>query len=178
MRSFFHYLPQTHAFAIVTASLSLTEAGFSQWSTALERLFSYLRLLREKGVPAHAFSDAQALVALGFQYAEPSQPQQFVTSTAGGMPLYKPEDWLKGPSLIQVSIYSSIYLPTYLSIYLPTYLLIYLPVYLSTSIQLSIYLSIYLSFFLPTYLPTYIPIHLSIYIHIYIYVYLYSRSSL
>lgn len=91
---------ETHAFAIVTASFSLTDAGLADWSAVLSRLFSYLRLLRERGVPSHAFSDATALVALGFQYAEPSQPQQWATSAAGGMPLYPPAEWITGPALI------------------------------------------------------------------------------
>ena len=91
---------ETRAFAVVTISFSLTEKGLAEWSTVLSRLFSYLRLLRERGVPAHAFDDAKALISLAFQYAEPSQPQQFVTSAVGAMPLFAPSEWITGPALI------------------------------------------------------------------------------
>ncbi|EOD07290.1 peptidase M16 [Emiliania huxleyi CCMP1516] len=82
---------QTRSFAVVTASLALTEAGLAAWPTAMGHLFSYLRLCREKG----------ALAQLGFRYAEPSQPQAFVTATAASMPLYRPAAWLSGPSLLE-----------------------------------------------------------------------------
>jgi len=92
---------QTRSFAVVTASLALTEAGLAAWPTAMGHLFSYLRLCREKGVPSHVFDDAKALAQLGFRYAEPSQPQAFVTATAASMPLYRPAAWLSGPSLLE-----------------------------------------------------------------------------
>jgi len=91
----------TRSFAVVTASLALTEAGLAAWPTAMGLLFSYLRLCREKGVPSHVFDDAKALAQLGFRYAEPSQPQAFVTATAASMPLYRPAAWLSGPSLLE-----------------------------------------------------------------------------
>ena len=47
------------------------------------------------------FDDAKALAQLGFRYAEPSQPQAFVTATAASMPLYRPAAWLSGPSLLE-----------------------------------------------------------------------------
>ena len=91
---------QTRAFALLSVSFDLTAQGLSQWRDVAAALFGYLRLLRDGGVPQHVYAEAKLINDLGFQYAEPPDPQSFVTSAVGALPFFPPSQWLTGPALL------------------------------------------------------------------------------
>ena len=91
---------ETRSWILLSVYVSLTERGLREWREVGTALFSYLKLLREQGVPPHVYSDAKALRRLGFRYAEPAAPGSFVQSVSGGLGLYEPRRWLSGPSLM------------------------------------------------------------------------------
>ena len=75
----------------------MTATGLSRWEDVAAALFGYLRTLRDGGVPAHVFGEAKLVNELGFRYAEPPDVQSFVTSAAGTLPFFPPNEWLTGP---------------------------------------------------------------------------------
>ena len=91
---------RTHAFLSFSVYVGLTERGVERWPEAASALFSYLRMLREQGVPAHVYDDARAIRKLGFAYDEPAEPRSFAASSAPQLPLYAPAEWLTGPALL------------------------------------------------------------------------------
>jgi len=91
---------QTRSWILLSVYVSLTERGLREWREVGTALFSYLRLLREQGVPRHVYTDAKALRQLSFRYAEPAAPGTFVQAVSGGLALYEPRRWLSGPALM------------------------------------------------------------------------------
>ena len=51
-------------------------------------------------MPDHVVDEYRRMTSTGFEYAEPTQAQDFVTSAAGNLPFYPPDLWLRGPSTI------------------------------------------------------------------------------
>ena len=91
---------RTHSFLTFSIYLGLTERGIERWPEAATAIFSYLRILREQGVPAHVFDEARTLRELSFAYDEPALPRNFVVSSVSQLPLYAPAEWLTGPVML------------------------------------------------------------------------------
>ena len=91
---------ETGAFATLSAEFRLTEAGLRRWPEVTSALFSYLRLLRDGGVPGHVFSEARLMRELSLRYAEPLQPYDFAPVAAAAMPHFEPSRWVSGPVLL------------------------------------------------------------------------------
>ena len=70
----------TRSFLLLSVYIGMTELGLSRWGEVASVVFSYLRALREGGVPRHTFAEARDLSQLSFAYAEPPTPRSFVVS--------------------------------------------------------------------------------------------------
>eukprot|EP00966_Prymnesium_polylepis_P324309 7380370-Prymnesium_polylepis.2 len=90
----------TSSFVVITCGIELTPRGLAEWRTVGAALFSYLRTLRDAGVPPHVVADTRTMRQLAFDYAEPASPQSFVQAAAGTISGYPSERWLTGPSLL------------------------------------------------------------------------------
>ena len=67
----------TRSFALITLYVGLTDLGLREWRDVASAVFSYLRLLREQGLPSHAYTDERTMRDIGFRFAEPAAPQSF-----------------------------------------------------------------------------------------------------
>ena len=87
----------TQRFVILSATVGLTKAGLARWPDVVSRVFSYLRVLCERGVPAHVFSDAARSRELTFRFGDPPT----VPGAVGALRTYPPLYWVSGPSLMR-----------------------------------------------------------------------------
>ncbi|WP_394174942.1 insulinase family protein [Thalassotalea litorea] len=77
-------------------SIALTEKGERYQNDIIELLFSYLRLLKERGIQARYFDEKQALTEFAFNYKETSKPIDNVNQLAINMQHYPPKDYVYG----------------------------------------------------------------------------------
>ena len=68
---------RTSSFVLISVYMALTEAGLRRWDEAVAALCSYLRALRERGVPEHVLREARYMCRLEFEIAEPRAPRAF-----------------------------------------------------------------------------------------------------
>lgn len=66
----------------------------------LNAIFSYLALIKEKGVTEKIFNDMKLLEDMNFQYMEESEPVDNVEEISANMQIYPPKDYLTGPDLM------------------------------------------------------------------------------
>jgi insulysin len=81
--------------------MSLTLEGLARQGEIIGAVFSYLDLVRERGVPRYVVQEVGQLADLFWRFKEAESPRS-VIGHAGNMHKYSnPRDWLSGPSLIR-----------------------------------------------------------------------------
>ncbi|PLW81727.1 peptidase M16 [Kineobactrum sediminis] len=86
--------------ALFNVGITLTEKGVEHYERVLQLLFTYLDMLREEGPQQWLYSEQSQLAELGFRFREQSNPVNYVAALSNGMHYYKPEDILRGSSLM------------------------------------------------------------------------------
>jgi secreted Zn-dependent insulinase-like peptidase len=86
--------------SLFSVSINLTERGVSEYRRVLQLLFAYMDMLRQKGPQAWLYDEQSRLADLSFRFKEKVEPIRYVSSLAGGMHYYAPEDVLQGPYIM------------------------------------------------------------------------------
>jgi len=68
-----------------TLEISLTEKGFKEKNRVIEYVYSYINMLKEKGVNEKLFNEIKAKRHLSFEFMEKSNPFYYVSNLAGKM---------------------------------------------------------------------------------------------
>lgn len=87
--------------AVVSVSISLTDAGLDRVGTIVDRVFQQLRLIRETGIERWRFEEQQRMAEIAFRFQEPSSPLSRVRSLAAALHDYPPREVLRGPYLME-----------------------------------------------------------------------------
>ena len=77
--------------AMLTISMSLTEKGLSHQSEILELLFTYIDLIKQKGIQKTYFDELAKMLKVGFNYQEKSEPMHLASSLANTLHETPPE---------------------------------------------------------------------------------------
>jgi insulysin len=68
--------------------IQLTQKGLDRYRDVIQYYFSYVRLLREKGIPAHTFSEIQRMAELDFTYENKGEGAERASELASNMNRY------------------------------------------------------------------------------------------
>ncbi|CAM9761157.1 unnamed protein product [Pylaiella littoralis] len=91
----------TDDFTIFEVEVDLTPEGFSNRFKVLTALFSYLNLIRKKGIPSYLPSELRDLSDLGWRFQDKREPGSVVPALAASMQEYAPENAISGPARLQ-----------------------------------------------------------------------------
>lgn len=75
----------THKQAMFMITMSLTEQGLAQQESILKTVFSYLELLRTKGIQKKYFDEQAQMLKISFNYQEKSEPIHLTSALAGAL---------------------------------------------------------------------------------------------
>ena len=91
-------------------SIDLTEQGFAHLNEVVEAVYAYINLLKgvknkgTGGIPEYVYKEVQQLSSIGFDFAEKSDPSDYVSMLAADMQVYKnPAEYLTGNQLFTVA---------------------------------------------------------------------------
>lgn len=87
--------------AVVSVSISLTDAGLDRVDAIVDRVFQQLRLIREHDIERWRFEEQQRMAEIAFRFQEPSSPLSRVRSLAAALHDYPPREVLRGPYLME-----------------------------------------------------------------------------
>lgn len=90
----------TRSWIVLAVDINLTPLGLTKWRAVSSMLFAYLRTLSAAGVPSYLVDEFRSLAKTSFEYAEPTEPQQWASSASTNLLFYPPEKWVSGPSFI------------------------------------------------------------------------------
>lgn len=86
-------------YSLFSITIELTDLGLKNVYKVMELTFSYLNLIREKGISENMFKQIQILAENDFNFAENKTAIDHVKELSENMLLYDEEDYLSGPSL-------------------------------------------------------------------------------
>lgn len=81
--------PDINSFGI---NISLTKKGLKEYERILERVFSYINMVRERGFEEYTFKETQAMAQINFDWKNPDEGMGFVAGKAALMQDYKLKD--------------------------------------------------------------------------------------
>jgi len=81
--------PDLNTFSI---SVALTPKGEEQYLTVLERIFSYIDMLKKKGFEEYTYQESAAMAKIDFEWKDPDEGMGYVSGRASLMFDYKLED--------------------------------------------------------------------------------------
>ncbi|CAM9553710.1 unnamed protein product [Scytosiphon promiscuus] len=82
--------------------VDLTPEGLTNRFKVLSALFSYLDLIRKKGVPSYLASELRDLADIGWRFQDKREPGSLVPALASNLQEYAPELVISGPSRLRV----------------------------------------------------------------------------
>lgn len=86
-------------YSLFTITIEITDLGLKNVHEIVELTFSYLNLIREKGISEHIFKEIQILAENDFNFSENKSAIDHVIELSENMLIYEEEDYLCGPSL-------------------------------------------------------------------------------
>lgn len=89
----------TKIYSIFSVDIELTDLGLEYMNKVIELTFSYLNLMREKGVSEDIYKQIQIIAENEFNFAENVTAVDHVTELSQNMLMYDEEDYLSGPLL-------------------------------------------------------------------------------
>jgi secreted Zn-dependent insulinase-like peptidase len=99
--SYSFYAENTVAGSVLFVTFRLTQKGAQSTDTILEYFFAYLNAVRKAGVNPQLLANIRQMRQVEFDYQEKKPSEfDFVSSLAGSLPSYAPEDALTGGVLI------------------------------------------------------------------------------
>lgn len=100
-QSYSYYAETTVAGSLILVNFALTEKGVKHRDTIIHYLFAYLNTIKAAGVDRQLLSNLKQLRQVEFDYQEKHPSEfDFVSTLAGALPKYAPEDALTGGILI------------------------------------------------------------------------------
>jgi secreted Zn-dependent insulinase-like peptidase len=82
-------------------TVDLTAEGLEHYHDVVGTVFSYVRGLREDGIPDRVLSEVSQLSSIAWNFSEKSDPAQFSSFLAGEMRKYSPHEYLSGPAVFR-----------------------------------------------------------------------------
>ncbi|PIE37877.1 MAG: peptidase M16, partial [Gammaproteobacteria bacterium] len=82
--------------ALFSVSMTLTEAGETQYDRILQLFFAYAKLLREAGPQRAVFAEQKKLAETSFRFEDKGEPAERATQLAVAMQHFTPRDVLRG----------------------------------------------------------------------------------
>lgn len=92
---------ETKPFAFFSISIDLTTDGTNHVDDIIELLFSYLVLIKERGVQKWIHDETAAISKLSFHFQERSEPYSFVQGVSHSMYRFPPLHYLSGARLVR-----------------------------------------------------------------------------
>lgn len=86
-------------YSLFSITIELTDLGLKNVDKIIELTFSYLNLVREKGISENIFKQIKILAENDFNFSENKTAIDHVTELSENMLIYDEEDYLSGPSL-------------------------------------------------------------------------------
>lgn len=86
-------------YSLFSITIELTDLGLKNVNEVIELTFSFLNLVKEKGISENIFKQIQTLALNDFNFAENNTAVDHVMDISGNMLLYDEEDYLSGPFL-------------------------------------------------------------------------------
>lgn len=80
--------PYCSSFAAFSITVSLTEKGLTEYSEVLKACFSYIELLKSKGISKHIFEESAAMAQLDYANSDPGEGASRASRTASAMNRY------------------------------------------------------------------------------------------
>ncbi|CAM9240500.1 unnamed protein product, partial [Discosporangium mesarthrocarpum] len=87
----------TDDFATFEVGVDLTPEGLKNRYSVIAAIFSYLRLVRDKGIPSFLYKELPAIADLGWRFLEKQEPSSAVPGLARNLQDYAPELAVSGP---------------------------------------------------------------------------------
>lgn len=87
--------------SLFSLSVTLTEAGATNFERVLQLVFAYMDMLRREGPKKWLYEEQAQLADLAFRFRSSPEPIHYVSALVSGMHVYAPEDVLRGPSLME-----------------------------------------------------------------------------
>ncbi|MFQ5449095.1 MAG: insulinase family protein [Nitrospinaceae bacterium] len=81
--------PNINSFSV---NVSLTHKGVDQYERVIERIFSYIRMLKEKGIKKYTYDENQTMAQINFDWKDPQEGMGYVAGRSALMQDYKLED--------------------------------------------------------------------------------------
>ena len=78
----------TSDYGSFTVNIKLTEKGLEHYRDVIRYCFSYIRLLKEKGIPAYIFNEIQRIAELDYTYKNKGEGADRASQLAGNMNRY------------------------------------------------------------------------------------------
>lgn len=89
------YMPERGIFSVITVEIELTKKGLENYKHVCNIVFSYLKMLREKGANERIFEEIKKISKFQFDYKDKEKPIGYTTSLVSRMHNYPIEDVLK-----------------------------------------------------------------------------------
>eukprot|EP00752_Nemacystus_decipiens_P006180 g5577.t1 len=108
----------TDDFTIFDVEIDVTPEGLANRFKVLTALFSYLDLIRKKGIPSYLPGELSALSDLGWRFQDKREPGNLVPSLVANMQEYSPEEAISGP--VRLQLYNETLVKRVLDVLRPT----------------------------------------------------------
>ncbi len=87
--------------SLFSVRIALSEKGSVQYDRVIQLFFAYADVIRRAGPQPWLYSEQGQQADLAFRFSEEGNPMGYVTSLAGTMHYYEPEDTLRGSYMMQ-----------------------------------------------------------------------------
>ncbi|KAL1138822.1 hypothetical protein AAG570_008884 [Ranatra chinensis] len=86
-------------YTMFSATIVLTESGYSNLELVLEAVFSYIKMLQITGPEERIFNEIRCIEDTKFKYSEESPPVDYVEMMSENMHFFPPSDYITGGEL-------------------------------------------------------------------------------